>query len=47
MPAQVSSVRSNKSDDKPALAEKVPLERLLREAGMDEASISKQLLDDE
>lgn len=47
LPAQVSSVRSNKSDDKPALAEKVPLERLLREAGMDEASISKQLLDDE
>lgn len=47
LPAQASSVRSNKSDDKPALAEKVPLERLLREAGMDEASISKQLLDDE
>lgn len=47
LPAQVSSVRSNKSDDKPALAEKAPLERLLREAGMDEASISKQLLDDE
>lgn len=47
LPAQASALRANKSDDKPALAEKVSLERLLREAGMDEESISQQLHGDD
>lgn len=47
LPAQASALRANKSNDKPAPAEKVPLERLLREAGMDEKSISLLLHSDE
>lgn len=47
LPAQASALRANKSDDKPAPAEKVPLERLLREAGMDEERISRLLHDDD
>lgn len=47
LPAQASASRANKSDDKPDPAEKVPLERLLREAGMDEKSISRLLHGDE
>lgn len=47
LPAQASALRANKSDDKPAPAEKVPLERLLKEAGMDEKSISRLLHGDD
>lgn len=47
MPAQATALRANKSNDKPAPAEKVPLERLLRDAGMDEERISKLLHGDE
>ena len=41
LPAQASTLRASKSNDKPVPAEKVPLEQLLREAGMDETRISK------
>lgn len=47
LPAQASAIRANKSDGKPAPAEKVPLERLLKEAGMDEKSISQLLHGDD
>lgn len=47
LPAQASALRANKSDNKPVPAEKVPLERLLREAGMDEQSILRLLHGDE
>jgi hypothetical protein len=47
LPAQASALRANKSDDKPAPAEKVPLERLLRDAGVDEERISRLLHDDD
>lgn len=47
LPAQASALRANKSTNKPASAEKAPLERLLREAGMDEKSISRLLHGDE
>lgn len=47
LPAQASALRANKSDDKPAPAEKVPFERLLKEAGMDEKSISRLLHGDD
>lgn len=47
LPAQASALRANKSDDKPTAAEKVPLERLLREAGMDKKSISLLLHGDD
>ncbi|MCP2024274.1 UNVERIFIED_ORG: hypothetical protein J2Y76_005189 [Pseudomonas reinekei] len=43
LPAQASALRANKSDDKPIAAEKVPLERLLKDAGVDEKSISRIL----
>lgn len=43
LPAQVSSLRANKSDDKPRAAEKVRLERLLKESGLDDESISRIL----
>lgn len=47
LPAQVSALRANKSVHKPFPAEKVPLERILSEAGMDDKSISKVLQKDE
>lgn len=47
MPAQVSPLKANKSSGKPAPAEKVPMERLLRDAGMDEERISALLHSDE
>lgn len=47
LPAQASALRSNKSNDKPVPAEKVPLERLLREAGVDEKNILQLLHSDE
>ncbi|KOP57599.1 hypothetical protein OX90_11890 [Pseudomonas coronafaciens pv. porri] len=47
LPAQASALRANKSDDKPLPAEKVPLELLLKESGLDEESISRILQDDD
>ena len=47
LPAQASALRANKSDDKPLAAEKVPLERLLKESGLDEESISRILQGDD
>lgn len=47
LPVQASALRANKSNNKPVPAEKVPLERLLRDAGMDEKGISRLLLGDE
>ncbi|MNJ33988.1 hypothetical protein D3C77_286820 [compost metagenome] len=47
LPAQASVLRANKSNDKPAIAEKVPFERLLRDAGMDETSITRLLHSDD
>lgn len=47
LPAQASVLRANKSDDKPTPAEKVPLERLLKEAGLDEESITRLLYGDD
>lgn len=47
MPAQVSTLRANKSNNKPGPALKVPLERLLADAGMDEARITALLHGDE
>lgn len=43
LPPQVSQLRANKSSVKPTAAEKVPFERILREAGVDEATLSKLL----
>lgn len=43
LPPQVSQLRANKSSVKPTEAEKVSFERVLREAGMDEAALSKLL----
>lgn len=46
LPPQTSQLRASKSSIKPAAAEKVSLERTLREAGVDEEKLSK-LLNDE
>lgn len=43
LPPQVSQFRANKSSVKPTAAEKVPFERVLREAGVDEVTLSKLL----
>lgn len=43
LPPQVSQLRANKSNDKPTAAEKVSFERILREAGVDEATLSTLL----
>lgn len=40
---QVSQLRANKSNVKPTTAEKVSFEKVLREAGLDEAALSKLL----
>jgi hypothetical protein len=47
LPAQASALRASKSNVKPAPAEKAPLERLLREAGIEEENISRLLHGDE
>lgn len=41
LPPQVSQLRANKSNVKPTTAEKVSFEKVLREAGLDEAALSK------
>jgi hypothetical protein len=46
LPPQTSQLRASKSSTKPAAAEKVSLERILRDAGYDEAALS-QFLNDE
>ncbi|WP_273455876.1 hypothetical protein [Nevskia ramosa] len=46
LPPHVSQLRANKSSIKPTAAEKVSFERILREAGLDEATLSKQLNND-
>lgn len=46
LPAQTSHHRASKSSTKPVAAEKVSLERILREAGCDEDVLSKFLGDD-
>lgn len=46
LPAQASRLRANKSNTKPIAAEKVSLERILKEAGCNEDALSK-LLNDE
>jgi hypothetical protein len=43
LPPQVSQLRASKSSTKPVAAEKVSLERTLREAGVDEEVLSKLL----
>jgi hypothetical protein len=43
LPAQTSQLRASKSSTKPVAAEKVSLERTLREAGVDEEVLSKLL----
>ncbi|MEF2082328.1 hypothetical protein [Pseudomonas aeruginosa] len=40
LPVQASVLRASKSDDKPVQATKIPFERLLREAGVDETTLS-------
>lgn len=46
LPAQTSHHRASKSSTKPVAAEKVSLERVLREAGCDEDVLSKFLSDE-
>jgi hypothetical protein len=41
LPPQASQLRASKSSTKPAAAEKVSLERILKEAGYDEDALSK------
>jgi hypothetical protein len=43
LPPQVSQLRANKSSIKPMTGEKVSFERVLREAGVDEATLSELL----
>lgn len=43
LPPQASQLRASKSSTKPVAAEKVSLERILREAGSDEEALSKLL----
>lgn len=43
LPPQVSQLRASKSSIKPTAAEKVSFERVLREAGVDEETLSKLL----
>lgn len=46
LPPQKSQLRASKSSTKPVAAEKVSLERILREAGYDEDALSKFLNDE-
>lgn len=46
LPPQASQLRASKSSTKPAAAEKVSFERVLREAGVDEEALSKLLNSD-
>ena len=41
LPPQVSQLRANKSSTKPTAVEKVSFERILRDAGVDEETLSK------
>lgn len=43
LPPQVSQIRASKSSTKPTAAEKVSFERILRDAGVDEETLSKLL----
>jgi len=46
LPPQTSPLRASKSSIKPGAAEKISLERTLREAGVDEVALSKLLSDE-
>lgn len=46
LPPQASQLRASKSSTKPVAAEKVPFERVLREAGVTEEALSKLLNSD-